>query len=112
MLGISCTGSFISMTNNTLESFKARKVFSFEHYSLYEESKFYSQLSPGWKVLQLQPQGLAYHGHLALLMLKLFSPFLSYWSTKEGFQGTMHEPNHEILILVANAQRISNKHPY
>ena len=37
--------AFISMINTTFESLKARKVFTFKHFSCYEYLKFYAQLS-------------------------------------------------------------------
>ena len=37
--------TFISMINTISESFKARKVFIFQHFSFYEQLKFYAQLS-------------------------------------------------------------------
>ena len=35
---------FISMINTTLNSLKAREVFIFQHFSLYEQLKFHAQL--------------------------------------------------------------------
>ena len=37
--------TFISMINTTSESFKARTIFSFQHFSFYEQLKFHAQLS-------------------------------------------------------------------
>ena len=37
--------TFISMINTTLNSFKAREVFIFQHFSSYEQLKFDAQLS-------------------------------------------------------------------
>ena len=37
--------TFISMMNVTSESLKARTIFIFQHYSFYEQLKFYAQLS-------------------------------------------------------------------
>ena len=37
--------SFISMINTPSESLKTRKVFIFQHFSFYEQLKFYAQLS-------------------------------------------------------------------
>ena len=36
--------TFISMINTTSNSLKARKVFIFQHFSLYEQLKFHAQL--------------------------------------------------------------------
>ena len=37
--------TFISMINTSSESFKARKVLIFQHFSFYEQLKFHAQLS-------------------------------------------------------------------
>ena len=37
--------TFISMINTTPESFKARKVFIFQHLSFYEQLKCHAQLN-------------------------------------------------------------------
>ena len=37
--------TFISRIKRVSESFKARKIFLFQHFSLYELLKFYAQLS-------------------------------------------------------------------
>ena len=37
--------TFVSMTNTTPESLKARKVFIFQYFSFYEQLKFHAQLS-------------------------------------------------------------------
>ena len=37
--------TFISMTNATSDSLKARKVFNFQHFSFYLQLKFHTQLS-------------------------------------------------------------------
>ena len=36
---------FISMLNTSMDSLKARKIFTFQHICLYELLKFYAQLS-------------------------------------------------------------------
>ena len=37
--------TFISMINTISESLKARKVFIFQHFNVYEQLKFHAQLS-------------------------------------------------------------------
>ena len=37
--------TFISMINTTSESFEARNVIIFKHFSFYDQLKFYAQLS-------------------------------------------------------------------
>ena len=37
--------TFISMTNTTSDSLKARRVFNFQHFSFYVQLKFHTQLS-------------------------------------------------------------------
>ena len=37
--------AFISMKNTLIESFRARKVFIYQHFSFYEQLKFHAQLS-------------------------------------------------------------------
>ena len=37
--------AFISKISTPVESFKAKQVYFFQHFSFYEQSKFYTQLS-------------------------------------------------------------------
>ena len=37
--------TFISMINTTSENLKARKIFNFQHFRLYEQLKSHAQLS-------------------------------------------------------------------
>ena len=37
--------TFISMINTACESLKARKVFNFQHFCLYEQFEFHAQFS-------------------------------------------------------------------